>query len=585
MATAVGTAASESAECIRSFDSSIRVEYYGWRVTYDAASAAASGAAPIDAKGAGISRPQSEPPKKFRKGNLTRRFILGFLVATIPGTIVLGLFTIYSVRSLFAVNRQLDEISLSLEATDRIELALFKADATVRAFLLHRHNGGPQEFEGAVHSAQEQLTSCASASCHGNALMTTKEMAASLSPKFERLRVQGLKVFETAGPGAQSYRPIEADEVDQLVSGTSHRLQTMADTLVKRVAALREQSQTLSHRALTLMILVSLTVMVMGSGIAAFLADRVSQPIQDLLQGTRRVRAGDWGYRVMVGSGEIGELALSFNEMVEEVERYRDQLSRYSHNLEERVMQRTEELKRKDEALRQSEKLASLGLLASGVAHELNNPLTGILMNANLLIEEVGRDSPLYDELKRIDEDAGRCRRIIDDLRAFSRRHDLRKAPCSAEEVIDQALRLVEHELDLRGIVVEHRIEPELPEVLWDSERMVQVLTNLFVNAAQAMEGGGRLSVSAQHAGNWLTIEVKDTGVGIPEADRSRVFEPFFTTKREGTGLGLSISYGIVEEHMGRLEMESRTREAAGPGGQSGTTVRIVLPLSAESRA
>jgi len=554
-------------------------------VTSNASPVVASGAGPINAGDGGNSRPQSEPSNRPRRGNLTRRFILGFLIATIPGTIVLGLFTIYSVRSLVAVNRQLDEISLSLEATDHIQLALFKADAVARAFLLHRHDGGPQEFEGAVHSAQEQLTSCASASCHGNSRLTTNEMAASLSPKFERLRVQGLKVFEVASPGAQSYRPGDADEVDQLVSGITHRLQTMADTLVKRVAALREQSQALSQRALTLMILVSFAVVVMGSCIAAFLANRVSRPIQGLLQGTRRVRAGDWGYRVMVTSGEIGELALSFNAMVEEVERYRNQLNRYSRNLEERVMRRTEELKRKDEALRQSEKLASLGLLASGVAHELNNPLTGILMNANLLIEEVGHDSPLYGELKRIDEDAGRCRRIIDDLRTFSRRHDLRKARCRPEEVIDQALRLVEHELDLRGIRLERRIEAGLPEVFWDSERMVQVFTNLFVNAAQAMEGGGCLSVSAQLTGNCLTIEVKDTGVGIPEENRSRVFEPFSTTKREGTGLGLSISYGIIEEHMGRLEMESRAREAAGPDGQGGTSVKIILPLSTELSA
>jgi two-component system NtrC family sensor kinase len=554
-------------------------------VTSGAPSAVASRAGLINANHGGYSTPQTEPPNKPRRGNLTRRFVLGFLIATIPGTIVLGLFTIYSIRSLVAVNRQLDEISLSLEATDRIQLALFKAEATARAFLLHRPDASPQAFEGAVHSAQEQLTSCASASCHGTSRLTTNQMAASLSPRLERLRIQGLKIFEVAGPAAQSFPPGEADEVDQLASWISRRLQTMAETLVGRVATLREQSQALSQRALTLMILVSFAVVVMGSCIAAFLANRVSRPIQSLLQGTRRVRAGDWGHRVMAGSGEIGELALSFNAMVEEVERYRDQLNRYSHNLEERVMQRTEELKRKDEALRQSEKLASLGLLASGVAHELNNPLTGILMNANLLIEEVGPNSPLYGELKRIDEDAGRCRRIIDDLRTFSRRHELRKARCRPEEVIDQALRLVEHELDRRGIRIERRIEAGLPEVFWDSERMVQVMTNLFVNAAQAMEGGGCLSVSAQLTGNCLTIEVKDTGVGIPEENHWRVFEPFFTTKRAGTGLGLSISYGIIEEHMGRLEMESRTREAAGPDGQTGTSVKIVLPLLTELKA
>lgn len=515
-----------------------------------------------------------------RRPTLARRLVIGFLAVTLPGTFVLGAVTLYSIRALVMVNRQLEQITLSLEATWNLHTALTQAAAPPREYLLRGGQGREQEFDRLMRVAEEKLVSCASAACHGTS-RTPKEMAGLLTPTIEQLRSNGRLIFDTARAERKSDGLLRMKEIDELVSGSDQQLHRMSAALLLRVDALRQQSYAVSRRASFLIGSLTLAVILLACGVAVVLARRISRPLQELLLGTRRVMAGDWGYRVGVkDSGEIGELAGSFNSMMEELRHHRQQLEEYSRTLEGRVRERTEELKLKDEALLQSEKLASLGLLASGVAHELNNPLTSILMNANLIIEEVGEHSPLYPDLKKIDADAARCKRIIDDLRTFSRRREIEKASGSVAAVVERALRMVQHELDLRDIVVEREVEEDLPEIVWDSERMAQVLTNLFINAAQAMDRGGRLTVRARTEDGWLRLEVRDTGTGISVEHRSRIFDPFFTTKPDGTGLGLSISYGIVQEHGGRIEVESQTREEVGPDGETGTTVTIALPVS-----
>jgi signal transduction histidine kinase len=514
------------------------------------------------------------------RGTLARRLVIGFLAVTVPGTLVLGAVTIYSIRSLVTANHRFEEINQSLGATRDLHLTLTQTAAPLRQYLLRGERGGQQEFERLIRGTEEKMVSCASAACHG-ASRTPREMAALVAPTIGQLRAKGRLIFEAARSRNESTNLRRLEEIEQLVSGTGQQFQRMSAALLLRAEALHEESHSVSRRTVVLTPMLTVAVVLLACGVAVVLAKRIARPIHELLLGTRQVMAGEWGYRVRLRDPvEIGELAASFNAMVEELRRHRGELEEYSRTLEERVRERTEELKQKDEALLQSEKLASLGLLASGVAHELNNPLTSILMNANLMMEEVGEDSPLYKDLKKIDMDAARCRRIIDDLRVFSRRRELQKGPCQVDAVVGQALGIVEHELDLRGIQVEREIEADLPEVIWDPERMAQVLTNLFINAAQAMEKGGRLAIRARRGDGWLTLEIRDTGTGISPAHRSRIFDPFFTTKPDGTGLGLSISYGIVQEHGGRIEVESLTREEAGPAGEAGTTVTLVLPLS-----
>lgn len=357
----------------------------------------------------------------------------------------------------------------------------------------------------------------------------------------------------------------------------------MATVLVQKVEKLRRQSHLVSRQAFALTVVLTLLITGSAIAVASELAKRISRPIQELALGTRRITAGDWTYRVPVtDSDEIGGLAESFNTMVDEVVRNRERLAQHGRMLEARVRERTEELKRKDEALQKSEKLASLGLLASGVAHELNNPLTSILMNANLMMEDVGDDTELYGNLEKISGDASRCQRIIEDLRVFSRRRELKKAWCSVEEILNQSHRLVQHELDKASIHYVQDIPPALPQAFWDSERIVQVMTNLFLNAAHAMGENGELVVSARQEADQMVLTVRDNGYGIPRHLRSRIMDPFFTTKPLGTGLGLAITHGIVQEHGGTVEIESIAREDAGPDGRTGTTVRIELPLSEE---
>ncbi|HEX9188717.1 MAG TPA: ATP-binding protein, partial [Vicinamibacteria bacterium] len=338
-------------------------------------------------------------------------------------------------------------------------------------------------------------------------------------------------------------------------------------------------AEAVRRRVWRLTLLLTAAVTLAGGAAALVIARRLSRPLTDLVAGTRRLAAGDWGYQAAVpASGEMAELRASFNAMVRQLRQQREQLEEHNRMLEAGVRQRTDELHRKDQALAQSEKLASLGLLAAGVAHELNNPLTSIVMTTNLLLEELDATSPLARDLRRIDAAAGRCRRIIDDLRAFARIRQVERVATDVRTVVDQAVATSAHELGRAGLALSCDLPADLPPVLWDPGRMVQVLTNLLANAAQAVGADGRIVVRARRVDGWLTLEVEDTGPGITPADRTRIFDPFFTTKPDGTGLGLSITHGIVGDHGGRIEVVSRTREEAGPDGATGTVVRIVLP-------
>jgi len=229
----------------------------------------------------------------------------------------------------------------------------------------------------------------------------------------------------------------------------------------------------------------------------------------------------------------------------------------------------------------QAEKLASIGLLASGVAHELNNPLTSILMNVSLLMEDPGGQPALQAELQRISEDTVRCKRIIDDLRDFSRRHELDIVQTDLNRLVPDALGLVSRRLELHGVTVFRECFQQIPLVPCDPARMEQVLANVFLNAVQAMPQGGSLTVRTGLRAGFAEISVEDTGPGIPGEIRSKIFDPFFTTKPHGTGLGLSIVYRIMEAHGGRVDVENVTQED--PQASSfrvvGTRVLLLLPL------
>ena len=227
------------------------------------------------------------------------------------------------------------------------------------------------------------------------------------------------------------------------------------------------------------------------------------------------------------------------------------------------------------EQLRQSEKLAALGELVAGVAHELNNPLAGISAFAQLLLEEEALDEDQRESARLIKREADRAVGVIRDLLLFSRKAGPSAQPVDINALVQLTLRLRAYSLRSSGVQVETHLDESIPELTGDDQKLQQVILNLIVNAEYAMRGSPikRLVIRTSHDGDAVVVEISDTGSGMSEETLKRVFEPFFTTKPagEGTGLGLSVSYGIVEAHSGTISVES----AAGRG----TTFRIVLPV------
>jgi len=226
------------------------------------------------------------------------------------------------------------------------------------------------------------------------------------------------------------------------------------------------------------------------------------------------------------------------------------------------------------EALVQSEKLASMGQLAAGIAHEVNNPLGVVLMYSHLMLDESDPASPARADLAVIAEQAGRCKRIVAGLLDFARQNKVRRAPCDVGALVDATLATLAPPAAVR-VQVEHALADRTAEL--DRDQIVQVLINLAGNAVAAMPTGGTLVVRTEGDERTVRLVVRDTGTGISPDHLKRIFDPFFTTKPmgQGTGLGLAVTYGIVKMHMGDIRVESQADPAAGP---IGTTVTVTLP-------
>lgn len=240
----------------------------------------------------------------------------------------------------------------------------------------------------------------------------------------------------------------------------------------------------------------------------------------------------------------------------------------------EDLAESNEKLKKTRETLIQAEKLASIGQLAAGIAHELNNPLGVVLMYAHLLLDQYGSDEALREDLKMIATQADRCKRIVSGLLHFARQNKLALETVQLPKLIEQALKLV---LIPSNITIKLAHHMKDPSVELDKDQMIQVLTNLISNAVQAMPNGGTLTIITEDSPNEVYITVEDTGIGIPKENINKIFEPFFTTKEKGkgTGMGLAITYGIIKMHRGQISVESNANPKDGP---TGTKFYISLP-------
>ena len=345
-----------------------------------------------------------------------------------------------------------------------------------------------------------------------------------------------------------------------------------------------QESATLRTTTMGLTLLATLTL-----GVLTFALTRrlVIHPVRRLVAATKRVRAGKLDEGVPVsGSGEIGALEASFNDMERSLAAARAERNDLLQGLERQVRERTEALGRAQAQLIQTEKLSSLGKLSASIAHEINNPLAGILTTSKLLIRTIEespgdpRAASTIRMLKLVQRESERCTALVRNLLGFARECALPLSDADVNAALDEALFLVANQIALLGIKLERQLEP-VPAIRADFGQLRQAFANIIINACDAMPKGGTLRVRSRfvETERLITIEIADTGVGIPPEQLTRVLDPFFTTKEKGTGLGLSVVYGVVERHGGRLAIDSA------PG--AGTTVTIRLPLSeaATSRA
>src|SRR6266567_1594005 len=319
-----------------------------------------------------------------------------------------------------------------------------------------------------------------------------------------------------------------------------------------------------------------------------FIWQVVGHPVKALERGTERLAAGDLGYQIEVHSNdEIGELAHSFNEMSRQLHAEHNENVVWTHTLEQRVEQKARELKRAHEHALHTEKMASIGKMAAVLAHEINNPLSGILTYAKLLRKWIDRDDggrahrqEICDSLDLIASESRRCGDLVRNLLTFSRTTPINLQPANLNQVVDRSLRLVQHQLDLAGIQVQSQLDPDLPPVICDAAQVEQVILALVMNALDAMPQGGNLWIvtSFSHEPDHVRIVVRDDGSGIPPEILPRIFEPFLTTKEtgRGVGLGLAISHSILERHNGSIAVESEAGH--------GTTFTVILPWDAAEK-
>jgi two-component system NtrC family sensor kinase len=301
----------------------------------------------------------------------------------------------------------------------------------------------------------------------------------------------------------------------------------------------------------------------------------VDIPVQRLVRHSALVAEGNLESRVPVTSrDELGELSESINLMTESLGRADSELKEWADSLENKVAERSREIMQMEGQLRRSEKLASLGTLAAGVAHEINNPLTGILLYASILNSDKRLDPLLLPDVERVISETERCANIVKDLLEFSRESLPEKEVTAIDAIIEEVVTFFHLQPDFKKIIIKKSYHPDLPPISVDPGQIRQVFMNLVINAGHAMPHGGNLDISTylSEDGKYLCAGFQDNGVGIPEDDLARIFDPFFTTKPQGTGLGLSISYGIIENNGGKIEVKSSVGK--------GTTFIVMLPVS-----
>jgi two-component system NtrC family sensor kinase len=331
------------------------------------------------------------------------------------------------------------------------------------------------------------------------------------------------------------------------------------------VGILEEKYLDIKQQTVLVFISIALIGVLVSTVLSYLLSRSISGPIKKLVLASKEVASGNLDTKVEITTAdELGKLAYTFNKMALALRERDDKLKEFTRR---KIME--------------SERLALIGQLAANVAHELNNPLQGIVTYSHLLLEELPHDDPARDSLEKIVIQADRSRDIIRGLLDFSRQRKPNKTLCDINDVLKGCVSLLEKQALFQNVQITSHLDEILPLTVMDPSQIERVFINMIVNAADAMDGNGKLNLATRFdpVDHCIEVEFTDTGHGIAKENLEKIFDPFFTTKDtgHGVGLGLAISFGIIKEHNGTISVESEIGK--------GTTFIVRLPVTTEEES
>ncbi|MGE5809751.1 MAG: ATP-binding protein, partial [Nitrospirota bacterium] len=352
----------------------------------------------------------------------------------------------------------------------------------------------------------------------------------------------------------------EEKEAIEKLRQTAREIQSFTQNLSRRE---RSDIATMIRMSVNLLLLALVLIVVLGIIINIKLATSIATPIRTLEKITKKISQGDFSEQIEVkGQDELSSLEASFNLMEEKL---KNALWSLEHTIEK--------LREKQAQLVEAEKLASVGKLAAGIAHEINNPLTAVLTFSNLMLEQCPSGDPRRERLKLMARETNRARNIVRQLLNFGREIVIKPEMININRPVSEIADSLAAQDAFKGVELEMKLDENLPDVEADPAQVGQVVMNMLLNAIHAITPPGRIEVVTRKNGNAVEIVFSDTGRGIPEEHIHKIFDPFFTTKEafKGTGLGLAVSYGIIKKHGGDIEVASSEGK--------GTTFTVRLPI------
>lgn len=477
--------------------------------------------------------------------SIRKKLQLSIIMGVVVAGLAIGLVITWT-------SRQVTEAIEQSEIIHAVVRGVFELNIVTSDYLLHHEERARAQWQLRYGSLNQCLRAIEARNPEEEEILARViQVHAKLQPLFSRLATdydsESLGEDETA-----LSLNLKQRLTSQLLVGT----QTMVTDAFRLEEAGRARVETAQRRGRLLLMILTLPVLTLMVSIIFLASNRVVAGITKLREGTEIIGAGNLDYRMAAGSkDEIGDLAHAFNKM--------------AHRLKQSYLEKS----MMEAQLRQQQKLESIGTLASGVAHEINNPLMGMINYAELIEDEIKNES-VKAYTAGIIKEGNRVATIVRNLLSFARQDKESHSPADVKDIIDSSMSLVSSTMRKDQITIEVDVPDDLPNVKCRSQQIQQVVINLLTNAHDALnerypsyDENKRLRITARpyktEGVSWIRTTVEDRGAGIPEDAIERVFDPFFTSKPrdEGTGLGLSVSFGIVREHKGKLSVESEPGE------------------------